>query len=51
MSKYRVTMRNKAGAAEVYTTRAENEEELRSAIELFEMGGYTGITVERVEEA
>lgn len=48
MSEYRVTMKNRSGATEVYTTRAETELELRGAFEVFEMGGYTEITVERV---
>lgn len=49
MSKYRVTMKNTGGTTEVYTTRAENEAELRNVIESFERGGYKEITVERME--
>lgn len=48
MNKYRVTMKNRRGSTEVYTTEAENEADLKNAVEVFELGGYTEIAIERV---
>ena len=48
MNKYRLTMKNRSGTTEVYTTEAENEAELKSAVEVFELCGYTEIAIERV---
>lgn len=48
MNKYRVTMKNRSGTTETYTTEAENEADLKSAVEVFKLGGYTEIAIERV---
>ena len=48
VNKYRLTMKNRSGTTEVYTTEAENEADLKSAVEVFELCGYTEIAIERV---
>lgn len=48
MNKYRVTMKNRSGTTEVYTTEAENEADLKNAVEFFELCGYTEVAIERV---
>ena len=48
MNKYRVSMKNRSGTTDVYTTEAENEADMKSAAEFFELCGYTEIAIERV---
>lgn len=48
MNKYRVTMKNRSGTTETYMTEAENEADMKSAAEFFELCGYTEIAIERV---
>lgn len=48
MNKYRVTMKNRSGTTETYMTEAENEADLKNAVEFFELCGYTEIAIERV---
>ena len=47
VNKYRVTMKNWSGTTETYTTETENEADLKNAVEVFELGGYTAIAIER----
>ena len=48
VNKYRVTMKNRSGTTETYTTETENEADLKNAVEFFELCGYTEIAIERV---
>lgn len=41
-------MKNRSGTTEAYTTEAENEADLKNSVEVFELGGYTEIAIERV---